>query len=1123
MSAKGVFRPRKFGKSDLTELAAGRSFLADSTSDPSIASITNMGAYTGKELTKNDKYCVSRLPATPAVLRGDHELLLNGYADNTTKWAVVASEKAITVWLYTSTDENPICYEFPQDPQNLGALQLAILTHPTPGTTSDPGLAIINPTTGHTCFYESVQNAPALGMINSLLIEAHINILASQGEYITLAQNVEPAGIAVATSWKRVVLIVLRDHKGMPRLLTLELTKPNSHGFLSGWLGSSDDELADEIVSIKPGQILNHGNCQEIIVQDSAGTLRKFFYESSPSGSSVINHSKTCSYRLLSYLRTNADGVLPGSVFDVKFLDLCPVANDVCIALICFSSSMHGVDEKRLLLLTFKVDDSGVLVLGSHQLPGRNVLLVSKPALFIPQPGRTAFVVADTSVIITDLNTVPSSPEADFKYYEPQWEDTISLKASVQMIGFGYEDLSSSSNPSVVLITSNHGVLRLERFKNSDTSQNVEDPTDPVYLLKTHMQQAIYYSESVPLNFNLHTEHLLDTILTATNIVVAEVLESSSPYLPEVFPSTRDSFAMRLKTLRDLVVFVESNFADTWPCVIPRIVEAIEKLELSLNLWDFVDNKSLESTKLKIILKKVVDTHTAVKSQDVLRSFFANHVNEILPVYTALVSQLAESEETSSVLPELLVKTLYDGVVQNEITYIMRKDEIAPRKLWLFDSKVFVTVEGIYSKLYCGTSPELTTSRNILLHLTETLYFLATSAIQYMQETEDDQLRDYIQWYSHRKGVWIDALLKRGLIEEAFALAEKYQDFYSVAHVLENERNQVSPENVADRVDYFMNTYGFDFAKHLFDYYIHKNFVQRLLLEGTKYQTHLDHYFAKGLKTSEKVAGIYYILVQDHLKASKILLSNVAKQKTGNQEAIEFNLSLAKLCAMAAKFDPTNIQSDRVYDELAIEAENELLATRIQNKIHRLISLCVEDRSSLITKNYFLEHFVNQQLDKRDVASSIEPFFTAFVNQQSLTKPQLIQLLISVSPRTPFSDVFSDALKVAALINNDAEFQTEARTVWERLLCYTDDWFRITDTEGHSDEVNKMKVRDTVIFKTLRVVKDDREIMKVLHDMLDTDAEDAMDINGQSSDKVGELIKQYNIGLWIDMMCKEAM
>ena len=103
------------------------------------------------ELTKNEFYCVSVLPARPSVLKEPFDSL-NGYADHLSNYALVVGEKTLNVWRYTSTDPVPLLIQFPV----LNVLPLAILTAPT--LADDPGILIIDSASGHMKFYESVRS-----------------------------------------------------------------------------------------------------------------------------------------------------------------------------------------------------------------------------------------------------------------------------------------------------------------------------------------------------------------------------------------------------------------------------------------------------------------------------------------------------------------------------------------------------------------------------------------------------------------------------------------------------------------------------------------------------------------------------------------------------------------------------------------------------------------------------------------------------------------------------------------------------------------------------------------------------------------------------------------------------
>lgn len=125
------------------------------------------------ELTKNQHYCVSKLPALPSVFKSQADSFTNAYSDSESNYSLVINEDSIFVWCYKSTDATPLSIEFPID-KSIFQLPMAILTRPSSGTGQDPGLVILDSVSGLIKFYESVQHAPTLGLINDKSLEIDI-------------------------------------------------------------------------------------------------------------------------------------------------------------------------------------------------------------------------------------------------------------------------------------------------------------------------------------------------------------------------------------------------------------------------------------------------------------------------------------------------------------------------------------------------------------------------------------------------------------------------------------------------------------------------------------------------------------------------------------------------------------------------------------------------------------------------------------------------------------------------------------------------------------------------------------------------------------------------------------
>lgn len=1135
--ASGVFKARQFG----ADSALRKSFVADSTMESTAYHHTAMSSFARSELTKNDKYCVSRLPALPPILSNYHMDdsvgLPNGYADGKTGFALVVNEKAINVWPYNSSDDVPISFEFPLGEGLQDALQLAILTSPSPGTSLDPGLVIINSVSGHVRFYESVQHAPALGMISNKSIETIVNILASLGEYITLAENIEPAGIVVATSWKRVVLILLRDYRGAPKLSTSEITRPaTSSRFFSGWLGSHDDELTNDIVSLKAGAISSQGT-QEFIVQDAAGTFTKYVYQDSSLGTSVINYKATILYKLATHLESNIDGLIPGSVSDVKFLDLWPVfskdqaaeKSDFFISLVCVQSSLQSVNEERLALLTMKINESGVMLIGSHQLPEvcttKNRPLVSKPKLYIPRPGHSAFVIIGNAVVLCDLDS--EAPKmSEFSYYKPKWKDTIKFKPNVQVIGLGYEDkVKEDENPALLLITADFGVVRIERFVDAciENESSEEDSTNPVALLKSHIQQAIHFSESPFVDLNVGSEYLQEIIVEAVSAIAKEIMECSSPYFPPYFASTRDSFDLRLKLLRELLTYVRNDFTTCWTSVYPTVVEVLEKVESALNLWNIIDSDEPEAKALKGQAKAIItDTGLASPSPsfDVLRSFFSKDVDSILEVLSYLLDNILNVTLASDIILRVLLATLHDAIYMNELTYIVPVDTIPPRKLWVFDSSLILRAEELIYQTYCTKDRKLlqaSRAKEELVKFTAAFYYIISSAIRYLETSHDEQLIQYTKWFDYRSQVWIQTLLENGLLREALVIAEQYKDFSAIARVLEKEREHSSPEYIQDKIAFYMSEYMYEFACKLFQFYVEKEYIQRLLSEFGAYEDLLTRFLEENPLKTGKFSWIHYLRSESYEQASNVLISLAANKNLDNQRNREFCYSMAKLSSIAAEAEDSQMVDKYALQELIVEAENNLVVIRIQNKLYNYISLFVQGQKEMITLNYFLDNFVNPKLSTKHVSAEIESFFRQFVNQETLTEEELVTLLTDINPISQLKTTFADALTVTALITNDNIFRELAGIVWAKLFVKTDDWNTFSTTDDNTDEVNKIKIRETVLYHTLRKVKDNKDILAVLDAVLNSTSVDRPKNNNYLYwlDQVHQLQQKVDVKKWV--------
>lgn len=615
-----------------------------------------------------------------------------------------------------------------------------------------------------------------------------------------------------------------------------------------------------------------------------------------------------------------------------------------------------------------------------------------------------------------------------------RWTDAVRLLRNVHVLGSGSE---GGPHAAVLVLTREYGVLRIERFRSA--AEN-----DPVAQLKLHVQQAVYYYTLAALDFDVGPDFPQDVVREAVVQILDELLALALPYL--LYTTAGDSLAFRALAVRELIAYVGRNF----DIMLPEMVEALEKIEMAQSVWLVAESSEAVRQALTVAARELAGDELA---GDAARHFLRHRTKDILPVVTNMVKLLDGPVE-------LLVAVLHDGMFSNEATFLR---DVGPRRHWVFDSDLLMVAERIFCRVFALAASDSARARSVV-KLAELLYFFVTGAIAYMKATNESQLDRYTRWHTTQKSKWVAAMVRHGLADDAVRIAEKYRDFESVAAVL-------------DRHEHFLKLYGHEYAALLFEQLIKSGNT----LELFGYAEYLQPFFDEG-----KYPGLAWVFYEQHDKfEDAFLLLFALSDRVTNQEARELSLSLAKLAAIQAK-----------RTAVAAEAEEQLVAVRVQNQLYTKIVAFMEGRAELVTREYFCAN-----LSIGDVGACFEQFMA----QEPLANAELVDLLTLTNPRL-VDGVFASALAVASLIASDMEFAEACEKIWLRLLkC--DDWSRIKQTEGIDDETVRTRLRDTVLFQTL--CKAPRPTVEVLRQLVRIKPE-PMQLQG------------LNLVDWIDTACKEA-
>lgn len=575
------------------------------------------------ELTKNSKYCVSKLPANPSVLKSK-EPIFQGSADQNTNYAFVLSAATTYVWNYTSPDHVPNTLSFPSksDPMD-PAGTMSTLVAPAPGS-KEPGIVTIT-RKGDLVYWEAVGGAVADGLLHRRKEINHV-VGVYSAEVIETLQNVEPAGLIATTSSGRFILITLRDATGKPHIYSSTM-RGGGTGLLSSIRGAIS--LAGSrrgIVSVKPGKITGKSERQALLINNN-GDLS--IWDCSRSSQVKLLFDEKLQEILLNHIRELYDNA-PDSfqVHDVEFFE---EEGSVFI----LASFVHDptIDEIYYIIYTVQLDNKDIVVKSAHRIQSFTADSNRLPRLYFPKPYETLFIVFSHGIVL--LEACPE--KSTTKLLSRRWEDVITFRDDVEIVASGIEDLSTvngktTRNCGLIALTHNAGVIRVERFPEERRSMTERVQELEPELAKTRIEQAVFYGygqdSANPLSFAARREMKFDSkILEQSFLEVSqEILSTTSPYMPPILPSLTDHLSLRISCLERLAQFLHLNFPDQLSVSARlKLLWDLEKTVVAKALWVHIDSK-LHSEKNVNVLVNVIYQQTNDKS-DPLRNWFLQKVS----------------------------------------------------------------------------------------------------------------------------------------------------------------------------------------------------------------------------------------------------------------------------------------------------------------------------------------------------------------------------------------------------------------------------------------------------------------------------------------------------------------
>ncbi|KAK9466282.1 Non-repetitive/WGA-negative nucleoporin C-terminal-domain-containing protein [Lipomyces arxii] len=886
------------------------------------------------EFTKNSKYCVLRLPALPNILRSPQEQAFNGSVDSTSASALILTSTFAYVWRYISPDQLPATISFPIS-NATGIPPLGVLVSPAAGST-EAGLVIVHPHTGNLMYWEDVGGAIAEGLLHRKKgVEANIGLY--QGEVLDYLQNIEPVGVIAATSSGRFVLVLLHDSAGRPGV-TCTVMRGSGTGIWANLTGALKvSATRRDIIAIKPGELLGRGERVAITANIRGGVT-------------MWHCSRSGDYRLLfemdlrDLLIRAIIEVYPQceKTFQVHDIELLPGDKNadstnkaiLILASFTYDESDHG-EQTFYVLFTVNLDPADMRVETAHRITCYFKKSGLNPKLYLPLPGVTAFIVLSNAVIMVD--TVRQKFRDGLAY---RWEDVVEFKDSVSVLTAGIEHMKQVSNQvsrhaGVVVIARGAGIVRIERFEDERSVSTTHSNAD---VIKSRLEQAVYYGyiDETPLNFEQReVGYSVNDIESAISIVSDETINATSPYSIQS-DDIVESLIWRCQSLGHLAEHLSPIFPLLSVDCRVQTLQKLEQCQAAQNVWKLWFSPANVESRSKMIVEVISEM---TNGTDHVEQFFTKEIDRIgefvinFSKKSIIRAQTARGHRQIMIMHvkeanEMLISILSSSAYFIRTHYKQQVFQLAVDQwghtdpwtatMGIIDSleKQYQLTKGLCSELWELSDKGETEVDYDLRALCDQLDELAESICRAYDErigycASNENLHVDAEsvkvMYAEQRGYWLKPLLAFGHGEKAFQLGEKYRDFRTLAEMCREEKAQYdrydddssrqSQEVLAQRVKNYFDTYGYEFASVLYQFYIDNGYTTELFVSFPSYHTYLKQFLSSG--KYDRMAWIHDIQTGDFAAAGTKLQAVASKMEDTVDNKL-LQLSIAKLCFVSA-------------------------------------------------------------------------------------------------------------------------------------------------------------------------------------------------------------------------------
>jgi len=330
---------------------------------------------------------------------------------------------------------------------------------------------------------------------------------------------------------------------------------------------------------------------------------------------------------------------------------------------------------------------------------------------------------------------------------------------------------------------------------------------------------------------------------------------------------------------------------------------------------------------------------------------------------------------------------------------------------------------------------------------------------------------------------------------------------------------------VQDHVETYFDLFGNDWAYAHFGSMIERGELGRLIgegqIDGGKKQPYITWFFdtcSKHDKRLGKIAWINNVIGENNYDAACRTLEDVADTEEADIWSKKTEICLAKLAGLAAMEDSDSTINETKIDKFDFELEYLRIIESVAFHVSASFLDAVDDEAAvqLAVERYVPKTILTNKKSQQLRKHLSKTLYKLVTNQtvslteliDALTLLQLDQLDPDLDVDDISTEVFPLALQAIDLASSrDVDPQQKdniRKTVWRRLLI-KDDWSKLNQTAGKSDDQVKQEMQRSVLFITLLSL-----IKRAEDDQMDIhipSIDEVMEVAAVPEDKTPEEIK----------------